>query len=393
VFLWSIGNEVEHQGLDDMVELGKMLSGFVRALDDRPLTVALAPFVTEKNPRDLVGAPPEKHVEMTKKIAGFVDVLGLNYHEPWYPYYKAAIDKPIIGTECYEYYSASLMNYEDFDRKNPWFYVKEDDNVLGQFIWAGMDYLGECQWPAKGWAGASLDICGFYKDQGWLRKSLWSSEPVVHLCFYDNTQPRNFARGRWNFPYTVSHLNLDHFERRLVNAAVYTNCDEAELWINGKKIGRRKPSDFSNGIIEWTFDYSPGELRVIGFKNGREAAVQELKTAGPPAQINLSADKTVLKPNSLVHIEVTVTDESGICNPAGNALLGFSLEGDGEIMGASSPDLNNALGFDLPRVYTSLGRALVIVRTGASAGKLIFSAFGENLKTGIQEFTVDALPD
>jgi beta-galactosidase len=389
VFCWSVWNEVEDQGSKEMLKIEKMICDYARTLDDRPVTLAQAPHVTEHKPRDLVGAPPEKHVEITSRIAEFVDVLGLNYHEPWYPYYTASIKKPIIGTECYEYYSGSLYNFEDFLKKNPWRYVLEDDNVLGQFIWSGIDYFGESSWPAKGWAGASLDICCFYKDQAWLRKSLWSNEPVVHLCFYDNTQKNNYARGRWNFPYTASHLNLDHLKRRTVDAAVYTNCDEVELWINNKKIGRRKPSDFENGIVEWTFDYAPGELKIKGFKGGKEVAVQEMKTAGPPAVVSLKADRTKLKPSGLAHIEIDITDESGVLNPVEDFLLCFSLEGDGEIMGASSPDLNNSLGFDLPRVYTSLGRALVIVKAGASLGNLVLSAYGENLKTGSVHFTVE----
>jgi len=378
VFLWSVGNEVENQGSAEMIRIEKMLCEFVRTLDDRPVTVALSPHVTEKTFHDIVSAPPEKHVEITSRIAGHVDVIGLNYHEPWYPYYSKAINKPIIGTECYEYYSGSLHNYEDYTKKNPWFYVTEDDNVLGQFIWAGIDYFGEASWPAKGWAGASLDICGFYKDQSWLRKSFWSDEPAVHLCFYDNTQNNNFARGRWNFPYTASHLNLDHLERRIVTAVIYTNCDEAELWINGKKVGRRKPADFENGIIEWPIDYQSGEMKIIGYRNGKEAALHEIKTAGASSVISLKADKKIISPFGIAHIEVSITDESGVINPAEDFLLGFSLEGDGIILGASSPDLNNSLGYDLPRVYTSLGKALVIIKAGASAGDLVFSAFAEN---------------
>ena len=388
VFCWSVGNEVEGQGSAEMLKIERMLCDYVRTLDDRPVTVAQAPHVTENRERDLVGAPPEKHVEITSRIAEFVDILALNYHEPWYPFYSKAIDKPIIGTECYEYYSGTLCSYEDFTAKNPWRYVLEDDNVLGQFIWAGIDYLGESHWPAKGWAGASLDICGFYRDEAWLRKTLWSNEPVVHLCFYDNTRKNNYARGRWNSPYTASHLNLDHFARRTVIAAVYTNCDEVELRLNGKRIGRRRSADYGNGIIHWPFDYMPGELKVTGYRGGKEAAVQEMKTAGPPAVIDLKADRTLLAPYGIAHIEVSITDEAGIPNPVEDLLLGFSLEGDGEIMGASSPDLNNPLGFDLPRVYTSLGRALVIIRAGASSGELGFSAYGEKLKTGKVRFTV-----
>ena len=389
VFCWSVGNEVEKQCSPEMIETGKMLCDFVRALDDRPVTLALSPHVTDKNPRDVVGAPPEKHVEMTARIAGFVDVLGLNYHESWYPFYSKAIDKPIIGTECYEYYSSTVESYEDVTTKNPWRYVLEDDNVLGQFIWTGFDYFGEALWPAKGWTGASLDICGFYKDEAWLRKSLWSDEAAIHLCFYDNTQKNNFARGRWNFPATASHLNLDHLERRIVTAAIYTNCDEVELRLNGKKIGRRKRADFENGIIEWPFDYRSGELKVIGFRNGKEAACHEMKTAGAPALIALKADRTTLKASGLAHIEITVTDNDGVLNPLGEIPLGFSLEGDGEIMGASSPDLSGFLGFDLPRVYTSGGKALVIIKAGASSGDLRFSAYGENLETGKVDFIVE----
>jgi len=378
VFLWSAGNEVENQGSAEMIKIEKMLCDYIRTLDDRPVTVALSPHVTEKTFHDIVGAPPEKHVEITSRIAEHVDVIGLNYHEPWYSYYSKAINKPIIGTECYEYYSGCLHSYEDFNKKNPWRFVLEDDNVLGQFIWAGIDYFGEASWPAKGWTGASLDICGFYKDQSWLRKSFWSDDPFVHLCFYDNAQKNNFARGRWNFPYTASHLNLDHMERRIITAVIYTNCDEAELWINSKKIGRRKPADFENGIIEWPIDYQSGEMKVTGYRDGKEAALHEIKTAGVPAVINLKTDKKNISPFGIAHIEVSITDENGVINPVEDLLLGFSLEGDGKIMGASSPDLNNSLGFDLPRVYTSLGKALVIIKAGASAGDLILSAHSEN---------------
>ena len=133
----------------------------------------------------------------------------------------------------------------------------------------------------------------------------------------------------------------------------------------------------------------PGELKVIGFINGKEAAIHEIKTAGPLAVIELKEDNTLLEPYGIAHIEVGITDEAGIPSPIEDLLLSFSLEGDGEIMGASSPDLNNPLGFDLPRVYTSLGKALVIIKAGASTGELCFSAYGENLKTGRLRFSVE----
>ncbi|MDR1300871.1 MAG: DUF4982 domain-containing protein [Treponema sp.] len=387
VFMWSIGNEVAEQGAGTMPETQHELAAFVRTLDNRPVTCGLHPHVI---PASLIGAPASRLVEITKALTAEVDVLGLNYHEPLYEAYTAAIPKPIVGLESYDYYSSTIENYEDVLPKNPWRYVFENDNVIGQFIWAGIDYLGESSWPAKGWAGAVLDMCGFLKPNAYYRKSIWSDEPVIHLSFYDGGGRPDYVRGRWSFPQTASHLNLDHFQRRTVKAAIYTNCEEAELWINGKKRGTRRPADFENRIIQWTFDYEAGELEVIGRRNGDAVCRHSLRTAGPARNIQLIPDKTILRAgqSDIAHIETSVTDEAGIRCPTGEHLIEWTLRGDGEILGACSPDLNASLGFRLPKTYTSGGRALVIIQAGASAGPLELTAYSDGLKTAVLEFTV-----
>jgi beta-galactosidase len=382
VFMWSIGNEVENQGAASMLKIQKQLATIVRSMDERPLTCALAPHV---NPRSLVGAPPAELVKITERLAQDVDVLGFNYHEPLYEYYTAAIDKPILGTECYEYYSSTASNYEDITSKNPWRFVLENDNVIGQFIWAGIDYLGESSWPAKGWAGSILDICGFMKPNAWFRKSIWSEEPVVYLAFYDQGKKPDYARGRWSFPPLSSHLNLDHFSRRTVTAVIFTNCDEVELWINGKKMGRRKPA---GGIIEWTFEYHPGVIRAVGYRKGEEICVHELTTAGPAQKIQLTPDRKTLCRGDIAHVEVSVTDKNGILCPNEELLLEFALTGDGEILGACSPDLNANLGFTLPKVVSSGGKALVMIKAGGSPGTLELTAHSEQLKSASLRFKV-----
>jgi beta-galactosidase len=384
VFLWSVGNEVEEQGAGTMPETLQTLVSAVRALDDRPVTCALHPHVI---PRSLVGAPVSRLVELTQTLTEAVDVLGLNYHEPLYGAYTAAIDKPIVGTESYEYYSSTAENYEDVTGKNPWRYALENDNVLGQFIWAGIDYLGESLWPAKGWAGAMLDICGFLKPNAFYRKSIWSSEPVVYLGISDEGRP-DYVRGRWSFPHTAPHLNLDHLNRRTVKAAVYTNCDYVELRINGVKRGTRRPGDFENGIIEWVFDYEEGELEAVGYRGGAAVCRHLLKTAGPARRIELVPDRTSLPASGIVHITVSVTDEAGTLCPTDCRLVAFALSGDGEILGASSPDLNTPLGFRLPKTYVSGGKALVIVRAGASPGPLCLTAYADGIESARREIQV-----
>ena len=405
VIMWSIGNEVENQGADSMLEIQRKLAGIVRSLDGRPITCALEPHV---HPKTLIGAPPEKLALLTKKIAQDVDVLGVNYQESLYRDYTAVIDKPIVGTECYEYYTGTALNYEDIIYKNPWQFVLENDNVIGQFIWAGIDYLGECPWPAKGWAGSILDICGFMKPNAWFRKSIWSDEPMVYLAFYDQAVKPNYARGRWSFPPAASHLNFDHFFRRTVTAAVYTNCDEAELWINGKKMGRRSPAAFADGVIEWTFEYAPGEVKVIGYRDGKEACSHTLKTAGPAKKILLSSDRVNLAPatsagngrsgadgsggatggGDIAHVEISIADKNGILCPNEETLVEFALTGDGEILGACSPDLNADLGFTLPKVVTSGGRALLMLKAGGSPGMLELRAYSGLLEPASLRFRV-----
>jgi beta-galactosidase len=385
VFLWSVGNEVEGQGTDEMLRIQRMLVSRIRELDSRPVTCALEPHA---HPRSLTTAPISELVALTQKLAADVDVLGLNYHEPLYQYYTAAIDKPIIGTECYEYYSSTGSEFEDVVSKNPWRYVLESDNVLGQFIWAGIDYLGESSYPAKGWAGSILDICGFLKPNAYYRQSIWTGKPMVYLTFYDNSLKPDYVRGRWSFPQSASHLNFGHFQHKTVSAAIYTNCDEVELWINGKNRGRRKPADFENRIIEWSFEYASGEVRTVGYNGGQAVAEYALKTAGAPRLIRLEPDTLTLKPGGLAHIELSVTDESGLLCPTEETLLEFALRGDGLIMGACSPDITNDLGYTLPKTKTFRGKALVIVKAGASPGNLTLSVYAGPLQPAECVFTV-----
>jgi beta-galactosidase len=387
VIMWSIGNEVENQGAETMLALQKQLAEIVRSLDDRPLTCALSPHA---NPRSLINAPVEELVKLTKNLSEDVDVLGLNYHEPLYQYYTEKIKKPILGAECYEFYSSVGTNFEDVCDKNPWRYVLESDNVIGQFIWAGIDYLGESSWPAKGWTGSILDICGFMKPNAYFRKSIWTEEPFIYLAFYDQNVKPDYARGRWSFPQMSSHLNHEHFYRRTVRAAVFTTCEEAELWINGKKMGRRKRADFENGIIEWTFEYAAGNVEVKGFNGGREVCSHALKTAGQAQKIKLSPDKTSLKAGcgDIAHIEVSVVDKDGLLCPNEELLIEFLLTGDAEFLGACSPDLNQNLGFTLPKVTTSGGRALAMIKAGDSGGNLELRAYSEKLTNASLRFKV-----
>jgi beta-galactosidase len=206
---------------------------------------------------------------------------------------------------------------------------------------------------------------------------------VVYLAFHDQGVKPDYARGRWSFPPLSGHLNIDHFDRRNVTAAVFTNCDEVELRINGKKIGSRRPADFRNGIIEWALEYKTGEIKTVGYRKGKEVCSHILKTAGEPEKISLTADRPALAPGEIAHIEVNITDKNGILCPNAEVLVEFALTGDGEILGACSPDLNAALGYTLPKAVTSGGKALVMVKAGNGPGVLELTAYSGGIKPAV----------
>jgi beta-galactosidase len=186
----------------------------------------------------------------------------------------------------------------------------------------------------------------------------------------------------------ASHLNFDHLQRRTVTAAVFTNCEETELWINGKKMGRRKKADFENGIIKWTFEYHPGNIEVKGFNKEKEECSYSLKTADQPRKIKLIADKTELEKGGIAHIEINIVDKDGLLCPNEEALVEFSLTGDGRFLGACSGDLNQNLGFTLPKTVTSQGKALAIIKAGDSSGNLELCAYSEKTEKSLLRFKV-----
>ena len=160
------------------------------------------------------------------------------------------------------------------------------------------------------------------------------------------------------------------------------------MWINGKKMGRRKRADFENGIIEWTFEYHPGNVEVKGFNKGVETCSYILKTAEQARKIKLRPDTTNLRPGGVAHIEVNIVDKNGLLCPNEELLIEFALTGDARFLGACSPDLNHNLGFVFPKVVTSEGKALAMIKAGDSGGTLELTAYSEKLEKASLKFKV-----
>jgi beta-galactosidase len=202
-----------------------------------------------------------------------------------------------------------------------WKFYAERDYLAGLFYWTGFDYRGEPNpmvFPATSSEFGILDYCGFPKDEAFYLKSWWTSEPVLHI---------------------LPHWNLEGHEGENVSIWAYSNCDEIQLIVNGKKLGRKKMP--ANGHLEWNAVYRPGYVKAIGYRNGRKVMETRIETAGKPVEEVWTYEIV----GDIMVANVEMHDARGRFVPVANCNLEFSIgsgkgipEGDWEILGWGNGD-------------------------------------------------------
>ncbi len=383
VIMWSIGNEIdggndpfsdpvlgrnyqpEDPPASDMVKLGAPLAAAVKRLDPtRPVTAALA------------------NVEMSDAV-GFADVLdivGYNYQELRYPADHEKYPRRVIyGSE----------NRHDY---NAWAAVRDHDDISAQFLWTGIDYLGEAGvWPNRGSGSGLLDLCGFKKPLAWFRQSLWSGNPMVYISAVVSSEaaraPAEVTQGTpavdrarrslteecWNWP-----------QGSTVTVACCSNCTEVQLTLNGRPLGSKRMADAVEGVLSWDLPYEPGVLKAVGLDGGKPVCEFVLQTAGPASRIELLPDTTHLANDGedVCQLEYRIVDANGVRVPDAAAAVTFAIDGPGEIIGIGNGDLSNS---ENPRgtVHQAYqGRGLAILQSTRSAGRITVKATAAGLGSG-----------
>lgn len=352
IIMWSIGNEVDypndpysHPVLDKegisqhhvkgyqpnqpraerLGEIAKELVAEAKKHDtSRPVTAALA------------GAVMSNETE----YPGALDIVGYNYTE--YRYKK----------DHEKYPDRVLYGSETRHDLNAWKAVRDNEFIMGQFIWTGFDYLGEAgPWPSRGFTTGMIDLAGYIKPNGYFRRSLWMDAPNIYIGTYsigNNNKIRTNAPSVWNYE-----------EGEMIRVVAYTNCSEAELFLDGEQIGSRKPYDDSNGVIYWDVPYSHGKLTVKGYNDGKEAAEYSIQSSGRPFAIKAKVDKVRnLKPGDVVHIEISIVDENDIPVVLADNLVKLNITGPAKLLGLESGEGNAADNFRDNRQRCMNGRLL-----------------------------------
>ena len=400
VVLWSAGNEIGDQGSAQGPEtLGKLLKVF-RAEDPSRLVTAGC---------DHIHSEPASEAA-TPEFLALLDVVGYNYVDRWRDrrekYYSidrhAFPRRRFVGTES-EAMGGIRSEYPDLfpgnvpatggffqflrgrnvDVEQLWKFVSTYDYVAGDFMWTGIDHLGEARWPMKSSSSGVIDTCGFKKDGFYFYQSQWTDKPVLHV-----------------FP----HWNWHGKEGQIIPVTCFTNCDTVELFLNGRSLGMKGYAFPRLGMegrwgnmpdrakvlrttgdlhLSWDVLYEPGSLKAVGTKDGKVVATAEIFTTGRPASIGLSSDREslVTDQRDVAHVAVYILDDKGRVVPTANNEVSFEIEGAGLLLGTDNGDPASHEDYKSNRRKAFHGICLAIVKSSGKAGWIQVKAVSPALQS------------
>ena len=374
VVMWSIGNEIRDQRSAEGPGAAAEMIAICHRLDDTRL-------VTSGNDEIASNSPTSPEF-----LAAFEnDIIGYNYPDRWrtrrevvYAIDKAAYpNRRVVATEStglggprrqyqwpgtmpppqlgagadgfspqqqqqphFRRRNRGLISSEMIDVEQRWRFTTAYDYVIGDFMWTGIDYYGESGWPSRGSQSGYLDNCGFPKDGYWFFKSIWSQEPVLHL---------------------LPHWNWEGHEGQIMQVACFTNCEEVELFVNGKSYGKKATEFPRRGVnpswasydpgkhfattadlhLTWDVEYQPGEIKVVGKRDG-QTYEDVIRTASAPARLRATVDRPSLRaiPSDVAHVTIEVLDKDGNLCPLADNQVRFSVKG-GRLIGVESGNMTD----------------------------------------------------
>ena len=369
IFAWSIGNEVDYPNdpySHPILDGGQSEGGFTQATfggykPDAPdamrlgdIAKRLAAVVKQHDTSRPVTAGLAG-VAMSNETAypGVLDIAGYNYTESRYQEdHKRYPERVIYGSE----------NRHDLAA---WKAVADNEYIFGQFLWTGIDYLGESgRWPSRGFYSGLLDFGGFIKPRGYYRQSLWASEPMVYIGTYPLRGRRPSQRASvdawpvWN--YTAGDT---------IRVVSYTNCTAVNLYLDGQPITAQAGFDAETGVHYWDIPYRPGKLEAVGLHGGAEAARYAIQTSGRSFRLTATVDRQRLqRDRDVAHITIQVVDEHGIPVALADDNITVEIDGPARLLGLEGSNNTDMSDYtdDTHRAYR--GRLLAYVETTGHAG-------------------------
>lgn len=360
VFIYSVGNEMPNQRYSDGPKTLKMLMNWAKEEDNtRPVIAACdwAPWANKSGFMDTM------------------DIAGYNYPDRYFKKHYAEEhaahpDRILLGTENY----LTLEN---------WIMVRENQYVVGLFLWAGIDYLGEAlQWPRRGWEWGLIDIAGFEKSVYYYWKAFWSEKPMAHIAI--NLKEKD--KFEWRSYNIASHWN---FAKNDVDTVfVYSNTEEVELFLNKKSLDKKR-IDKNTYVAQYQVKYQEGTLMAVAYNQGKKVSQHIIKTADKPQQLVLTPEKETVELSKveLIFIPIEVVDKNGVRCPNATNNIKISVEGAGVLIGMDSGNQNSHELYKIDNRNAYEGRILVTIRP-TKAGSVTVKAISDQLTTGVKTIKV-----
>lgn len=390
VVLWSLGNEIGEQHAPGGDTVLAMLRTIAKREDPtRPVTTGNDHIHADD------GATTEAFLEL-------LDVVGYNYVDRWHERRELYNERDrhahptwkFIGTESGSVWGTRGAYSLGDDPERPrasydfgmiraeqlWKFVATRDYFAGDFMWTGIDYLGESRWPRKNSTSGQLDLVGFPDDGYFFYQSQWTEQPMIHL-----------------FP----HWNWEGREGQTIPVLAYTNVDAVELYLNGRFLGEKRvefprqgtsetwnhyddPPVFATTAdlhVRWDVPYEPGVLRAVGRRGGEVVVETELRTAGAPAALRLAVDRDTIRSGErdVAHVTVEVVDAHGVVVPEADDMIEVSIDGPSRILAVGNGDPTDHTRYGIPRRKAFHGLALALIQSTDETGRVRVTVSAEGL--------------
>lgn len=390
VFAWSIGNEVDYPNdpyshkilggekagftqssyggynpdapdANDLGDIAKRLTEVVKRYDStRPVTAGLA------------GVAMSNETE----YPGVLDIAGYNYTEDRY------------DSDHEKYPNRVIYGSENRHDMTAWKATRDKEFIFGQFLWTGIDYLGESgRWPSRGFYSGLLDFGGFIKPRGYFRQSLWYDKPMAYLGTYPTPGSESQNQSKDVLSQTESSNQNNYVERvpsmdawpiwnyeegQYIRVVCYTNADKAKLMLNGQEVGETKEYDDNTGIICWDIPFKPGRLEVFGMNNENKIISKyNIQTSGRPHALKISqADVQIDKNGGVSHIVVQVVDENGIPVMQSDNEVTCHLSGTGKLLGLEASNNSDMSDYTDNKHRVFNGHILAYVQANGQHGEI-----------------------
>ena len=396
VVIWSIGNEIPEQYAVEGVSILMHLQDICHKEDPSRMVCSAC---------DNLSAAETSRTR--DEFSGALDVVGYNYVGRWGINAETLYDvdrkkypkRRMLGTENpsaggtrgnYEKMSGNMFrrSYDTATLTHEflWRYTASRDFVAGDYLWTGIDYLGESRWPQKGSQSGMMDTAGFPKDTYYYFRSIWNSDDItLHI---------------------IPHWNWAGKEGEFITVIGYTNCEEVSLYLNGKLVGT-KGYDFPNvgslGAwnirakdtrptthdlhLAWDVPYEPGEIKAVGYVGGKVVSEVTIKTTGKAAKLTACADRSELSVHGIAHIEIASEDNEGLMVPDAANIVRIKVEGAAKLIGMDNGNQGDLAAFADQERALYAGRLLAVIR-GAEKGEAKVTLSSDGMEDVVLKFTI-----